>query len=223
MARAEIKGLNAVVTGGSKGIGKATVELLEECGYNVLAGDSKMGDLSNENGINQFVDCIDFDRVDVLVNNAGYTKYIDPSSWYDIDDALFDKIMDVNVKAPFKLIRKLRNRFVDTSCIINVASVAGIIGNGSNVVYCASKAAIINMTKALARNMAPIRVNSVSPGLIKTGFVKFPDEYYEKTVDKTPVGIVGQPIHVAKTILSVIDSEYSSGIDVVVDGGRILN
>jgi 3-oxoacyl-[acyl-carrier protein] reductase len=223
MARAEIKGLNAVVTGGSKGIGKATVELLEEYGYNVLAGDSKMGDLSNENGINQFIDFIDFDQIDVLVNNAGYTKYVDPSSWYNIDDTLFDKIMNVNVKAPFKLIKKLRDRFVDTSCIVNVASVAGITGNGSNIAYCASKAAVINMTKALARNMAPIRVNSVSPGLIKTGFVKFPDEYYEKTVDQTPVGIMGQPIHIAKAILNLIDCEYSSGIDVIVDGGRILN
>ena len=214
---------NAIVTGGTKGIGKAIVKELKGRGYNVIAGESKMGDLSNENGIRQFIDFIDFDRIDVLINNAAVTKYIPPHEMFDVDDDLFDLIMNVNVKAPFKLIKKLRNRLNNHGSIINIASVAGITGVGSNAIYSASKAALISMTKTLARQISPIRVNSISPGLIKTGFVKFPDEYYEKTVEDTPVGIMGQPHHVAKVAMSLIDNEYISGENIVVDGGRILN
>jgi 3-oxoacyl-[acyl-carrier protein] reductase len=217
------KALNAIVTGGNKGIGAATVTLLKGKGYNVVAGESMMGDLGHEKGIRQFLDSVNFDEIDVLVNNAGFTKYIPPENMFDIDDALFDKIMNINVKAPFKLIQKLKDRIKPRGCIINIASVAGITGNGSNAIYCASKAALINLTKGLARNLAPIRVNSVSPGLIKTGFVKFPDKYYEETVDQTPAAIMGHPQHVAEAIMFLIENKYISGENVVVDGGRVLN
>jgi 3-oxoacyl-[acyl-carrier protein] reductase len=213
---------NAVVTGGTRGIGKAISDKLLNLGYNVLSCDRKMGDLSTDNGINKLVDIIDFD-VDVLVNNAAFTKFIPHKNLDELDDETFDKIFNVNVKAPFKLIKKLKNKFTENSCIINIGSVAGITGNGSNIAYCASKASIISMTKSLARCLAPIRVNSVSPGLIKTDFVKFPDEYYEKTIEKTPIPRIGKPEDVANVVVGLVNSDYVTGENIVVDGGRILN
>ena len=213
---------NAVVTGGTRGIGKAISNELTSLGYDVLSADRSFGDLSTNEGIDKLVDTIDFD-IDVFVNNAAFTKFIPHENLDELDDETFDKIFNVNVKAPFKLIKKLKNRFTDNSCIINIASVAGITGNGSNIAYCASKAAVISMTKSLARCMAPIRVNSVSPGLIKTDFVKFPDEYYESTIEKTPISRTGTPIDVAQAVIGLVNSKYVTGENIIVDGGRILN
>jgi len=216
-------GNNAIVTGGTRGIGKATSSLLKVAGYNVLSADTAMGDLSTNEGIDKLVESIDFD-VDVLINNAAYTKFISPAFSMDmLSDEIFDKVFMVNVKAPFKLVKKLSHRFTKNACIINIASVAGITGNGSNMAYCASKAALINMTKFMARQLAPIRVNSVSPGLIKTDFVKFPEHYYDDTVKKTPVARMGQPEDVARVVVGLIDSNYITGENIVVDGGRSLN
>ena len=216
-------GNNAIVTGGTRGIGKATSSLLKVAGYNVLSADTAMGDLSTNEGIDKLVESIDFD-VDVLINNAAYTKFISPAFSMDmLSDEIFDKVFMVNVKAPFKLVKKLSHRFTKNACIINIASVAGITGNGSNMAYCASKAALINMTKFMARQLAPIRVNSVSPGLIKTDFVKFPKHYYDDTVKKTPVARMGQPEDVARVVVGLIDSNYITGENIVVDGGRSLN
>jgi len=111
-----------------------------------------------------------------------------------------------------------------TSNIINIASVAGTSANGSNIAYCASKAAIINMTKSLARAIGPIRVNSISPGLTITDFVKFPGNYINETIEKTPIGKVGYPEDIANVVFSVTEfMTHVSGQDFIVDGGRILN
>ena len=107
--------------------------------------------------------------------------------------------------------------------VINIGSVAGITGNGSNVGYCALKAGIINMTKSLARSIKPIRVNCISPGLIKTDFVKFPDKFYDDTISKTPVNRIGQPQDIADAVLSILRMKYMTGENIVIDGGRTLN
>ena len=96
-------------------------------------------------------------------------------------------------------------------------------GNGSNIAYCASKGAVITMTKSFARSLAPIRVNSISPGLIKTDFVKFDDDYYEDMLDMTPIPRIGKPKDVANVVSSIIKSDYITGQNIVVDGGRTLN
>ena len=79
------------------------------------------------------------------------------------------------------------------------------------------------MTKTLARDLAPIRVNSISPGLIDTTFVKFPDGTRENIISKTPVGRIGYPSDIADAVMALINMEYVTGQDLLVDGGRILN
>ncbi len=213
---------NAVVTGGTRGIGKAISIKLAELGYNVISCDRKTGDLSTDEGIDKLVNSLDID-IDVFINNAAFTKFIPHENLDELDDETFDKIFNVNVKAPFKLVKKLKNKFTENACIINIASVAGITGMGSNIAYCASKAGVISMTKSLARCLAPIRVNSVSPGLIKTDFVKFPPEYYDSTIEKTPVGRYGLPKDVAEVVVGLVQSKFITGENIIVDGGRILN
>ena len=109
------------------------------------------------------------------------------------------------------------------SNIINIASIAGINGKGSNVVYSASKAALINLTKSLALYLKPIRVNSISPGYIKTDFVKFPKKYYIEMIKKTPLERGGVPEDISDVVISLLSMEYVTGHNIVVDGGRILN
>ena len=106
--------------------------------------------------------------------------------------------------------------------IINIASIAGITGQGSNIVYSASKAAIINITKSLAKCLAPIRVNSISSGMIKTGFVKFPEGYISDTISKTPLNRIGKPDDVFVVSWVLIQSKFVTGENIVVDGGLIL-
>ena len=79
------------------------------------------------------------------------------------------------------------------------------------------------MTKSLARSIKPIRVNCISPGLIKTDFVKFPDKFYDDTISKTPVNRIGQPQDIADAVLSILRMKYMTGENIVIDGGRTLN
>jgi 3-oxoacyl-[acyl-carrier protein] reductase len=216
---------NAVVTGGTRGIGLAISDKLKD-DYpflNVHSYDRSSGDLSTDSGIEELISKIPKNKIKVLINNAAFTKFIPHTDLDSLDDETYDKIFQVNVKAPFKLIRGLKDRFTKDACIINIASVAGITGNGSNIAYCASKGALITMTKSFARSLAPIRVNSISPGLIKTDFVKFDDDYYDSMADMTPIPRIGQPKDVANVVSSIIHSDYITGQNIVVDGGRTLN
>jgi 3-oxoacyl-[acyl-carrier protein] reductase len=112
-----------------------------------------------------------FGSVDVLVNNAGITHFVDYRDLEGLSEDMWDRILAVNVKGVFfcsrAVVPHMKQR--GAGCIVNIASVAGITGVGSSIAYCASKAAVINMTQAFARTVAPeVRVNCVAPGFIDT-------------------------------------------------------
>jgi len=223
------------VSGSTKGIGKAIADKYETNGHIVIRNGRTVntqykhyiqGDISNINIrilIKQYIK-ENFGKLDIIINNVAYTKFINHSDLHLLTEQEFDQIYLTNVKTPFLIIQDLINLMDDTSNIINIASVAGSTGNGSNIAYCASKAAIINMTKSLARALGPIRVNSISPGLIITDFVKFPGNYINETVEKTPIGTAGYPEDIANVAFSITElMTHVSGQDFIVDGGRILN
>lgn len=211
----------ALVTGSSKGIGKAIADRLEKEGYKVIHNNSSKADLSTNKGVLNLLNTLkNYDNIDVIINNAAYTEF---QTFENVDDKLLDKMYSLNFKAPLKIIQGIKDLLLPTSCIINIGSIAGITGNGSNIGYSSLKAALISMTKTLAKDLAPIRVNSISPGLIDTTFVKFPDGTREDTVSKTSIGRIGYPSDIADAVVGLINMKYVTGQDLLVDGGRILN
>lgn len=224
------------VTGSTRGIGKAIADMYEKNGHVVIRNSRTdysntyeyfiQGDINVASHIEDIKTYINnkFGKLDILVNNAAYTKFIDHKNLDLMSEKEFDQIYLTNVKTPFLLIQKLYSLMNHDSNIINIASVAGTTANGSNIAYCASKAAIINMTKSLARAIGPIRVNSVSPGLTKTEFVTFPGNYVNETIDQTPLNKIGYPVDVANVVFSVTEyMTHVTGQDFIVDGGKILN
>ena len=131
---------------------------------------------------------------DVLVNCAGVTRFVPHNDLVELDDALIDKILSTNVRGPFATVRAMRpllekSKKTGGAVVINISSIAGVTAMGSNVIYCASKAAVDNMTKSLARALAPqIRVMSVSPGVVDNDFVRSMDEaWLEEQVAALPL------------------------------------
>ena len=222
-----MKTKTALVTGSTRGIGKAISDTLKENNWTVIDNSRDTFDIGTEAGRKGLVKYVNdnFSKLDLLVNNAAYTKFIPHENLTELTDDVWNQMFNVNLKAPFLLTRDLQKMLLNSSepNVINIGSVAGITGNGSNVGYCALKAGIINMTKSLARSIEPIRVNCISPGLIKTGFVKFPDEFYNDTIAKTPVNRIGQPQDIADAVLSILRMKFMTGENIVIDGGRTLN
>ena len=133
-------------------------------------------------------------RCDVLINAAGTTRFVPHADLDGLDDALFDAIFAVNVRGAFAAVRALepllgRSTLAGGGVVVNISSIAAVIAMGSNVAYCASKAALDNMTRSLARALAPrIRVVSVSPGLVDTEFVKSLDQTWrDEQAARTPL------------------------------------
>jgi len=228
------KKLIALVTGSNKGIGKAIADKFEQEGLDVIRnGISESpkekyvrADIGNKSEVKKIKKYIlnNFSGLDILVNNAAYTRYIPHIDLNGISEELMNKILDTNIKGPFYCTQVFSDVLNESNSgqIINIASLAGITGQGSNIIYCSSKAAIINMTKSLAKCLAPIRVNSISPGLIKTGFVKFPDGHIQSTVSKTPLNRIGKPEDIADVAWGLIQSKFVTGENIVVDGGLVL-
>ena len=130
-------------------------------------------------------------RLDVLVNCAGITRYVPHHDLDALDDRLIDDIFRVNWRGPFATVRAFRKLLAagGDGLVINISSIAGVTAMGSNVAYCASKAALDSMTKSLARALAPeIRVVSISPGLVDTDFVKGLDKKWrDEQAARTPL------------------------------------
>lgn len=249
-----VEGKAAIVTGASRGIGRATAIELGRRGCDVLlnyrasAEEAEQaaaevaslgvkaiavqGDVSKDEDCRAMVEraVAEFGHVDVLVNNAGTTRFIPHADLDAVDAEDWRRIMDVNVLGPFQCIRaalpQLREHGGE---VINVASVAGYITAGSSVPYGASKAAVINMTVNLARALGPdIRINAVAPGFIdgqwtRDGLGEQYDVAKETVAANSALGKVSLPEDIADAIISLIcGSDLVTGQTLVVDGGQTI-
>ncbi len=237
----------AVVTGASGGIGSAIAQRLAADGLAVVVGyhrsrqraEAVVADLGagphraapisvdDPASIEALVaDLAAADSIDVLVNCAGVTR---PVAHDDLEglDELIDEIFTTNWRGPFAVIRALRPLLdkADDAVVVNISSVSAITGQGSNVAYCASKAALDSMTRSLGRALAPsIRVISVSPGWVRGKYAdRLPSEILKAQCVETPLGRLATPEDVAAAVSAAIhDLGFSTGCVLAVDGGRPL-
>jgi 3-oxoacyl-[acyl-carrier protein] reductase len=166
-------------------------------------------------------------RLDILVNCAGTTGFVAHADLDGLDDALIDRILAVNLRGPFAAVRAMHPLLAreGRGLVVNVSSIAGSTANGSNIMYCASKAGVDNLTKSLARALAPaIRVVAVAPGLVDTDFVQGLDAgWHDTQVQRTPMQRLAMPDEVAQAVLALATQlTFSTGIVLAVDGGRSL-
>ena len=252
----DLTGKTAIVTGSAVGVGRATALELARRGAGVvvnytrseaeaqqtMANIEAMGakallvraDVSRDDQVRDMVrQALDrFGSVDVLVNNAGITHFVDYRDLEGLSEDMWDRILAVNVKGVFfcsrAVVPHMKQR--GSGCIVNIASVAGITGVGSSIAYCASKAAVINMTAALARTVAPeVRVNCVAPGFVDTRWHSARPEIQDYEALKghvakgTPLARVCAPEDIAQAVLSLIEgADFVTGQTLVVDGGTLL-
>lgn len=231
----------ALVTGGSGGVGAAVCEVLANEGYYVYIGYSssrekaeilaeKIGgeplkiDVSDTESINSAMKIAG--EIDLLVNNAGISEI---DLFTSISAEKSSRIMAVNLVGAMELTRKILSAMINrkSGCIINISSMWGEVGASCEVDYSASKAGLIGFTKALAKEVAPsgIRVNCVSPGFIMTEMnSRFSAEDLELIREDIPLGIFGEPRHIADTVafLASEKAEYITGQIIGVNGGMII-
>ena len=168
-----------------------------------------------------------YGALDLLVNCAGITRFVAHDDLDGLDDELIDRIFRVNWRGSFACIRAFRPLLEadEGGLVVNISSIAGVTGIGSNVAYCASKAAMNAMTLSLARALAPrIRVVSVSPGVVDTDFIKSLDPAWRsEQEERTPLKRFAEPEEVAEAVLATATSlRFSTGCIIPVDGGRPL-
>jgi 3-oxoacyl-[acyl-carrier protein] reductase len=174
-----------------------------------------------------------FGSVDVLVNNAAITHFVDFRDVEGLSEEMWDRILAVNVKGVFFCSRAVvpHMKQQGSGCIVNISSVAGIAGIGSSIAYCASKAAVINLTMTFARTFAPeVRVNCVAPGFIDTRWHSARAEaadyeaLKERVAQGTPLARVCTPEDIAQVVLSFIEgADLVTGQTLVVDGGGLIS
>ena len=168
---------------------------------------------------------------DVLVNCAGVTRFVPHGDLDALDDGLIENILSTNVRGPFATVRALRpllekSKHPGGAVIVNISSIAGLTAMGSNVIYCASKAAVDNMTKSLARALAPkIRVVSIAPGVVDNDFIRSMDQrWLEEQVGRTPLKRLAAPEEVASAVIAAVRHlTFTTGSIIPVDGGRPLS
>jgi len=168
---------------------------------------------------------------DVLVNCAGITRFVPHGDLDSLDDELIENILSTNVRGPFATVRALRplldkSKHPGGAVIVNISSIAAVTAMGSNVIYCASKAAVDNMTKSLGRALAPrIRVISISPGVVDNAFIRSMDkQWLDEQVARTPLKRLAAPDEVASSVIAAIKHlTFTTGAIIPVDGGRPLS
>lgn len=239
----------ALVTGASTGIGRAIAERFaregalvavnfrssREAAQQLVAEIRAAGgvaipvaaDVSVESEVRAMIDQVEreFGRLDVLVNNAGWSTRVPHRNLDELTDEIWDKTFDVNLRGLFYCVRAavplLRKQ--DGAAIVNVASVAGSTGVGSSMAYAAAKAGVLTMTKSLARALAPeIRVNAISPGLIRTHFAGRPNSSSDFSAEEmaTPLKRLATVDECAEVALFLASSATAvTGQAILVDGG----
>jgi 3-oxoacyl-[acyl-carrier protein] reductase len=247
---ARLEGRVVLVTGGGTGIGRATCLSAAREGARVIVNYSRsrddaeqtvrdiratgaegvalQADVSRDEEVRAMLARVQAShgKLDVLVNNAGTTTFVPFADLEALTEEMWDRVWAVNVKGTFFVTRQAAPllRKAEGSQVINIASVAGMTGFGSSMAYCASKAAVISLTKSLARALAPsIRVNAVAPGFVDSRWTAGQDVYRQRHLELTPLGKVCTPDDVAEVALALATSAgMVTGQVIVVDGGRTL-
>ena len=242
----------ALVTGGAGGIGSAICRKLADEGasvvvtynsnaekaenlLNILRGSNHSifhaptTDFEKVNAVADFVKT-KYGKLDILVNNAGITTPVPHADLDGLTDEWIDKIMQTNVRGTFAMVRAFKDLLqneanTEGGLVVNISSVAAITGVGSNVAYCASKAAMDSMTRSLARALAPtIRVVSVSPGFVEGEYTKtFDPAFLKMQLDGTPLNRFAKPEDVADAVFALTTYlRFTTGSIIAVDGGKPL-
>jgi len=245
-----LKGKTAVVTGASRGIGKAVALRLGRAGANLVlnyrSSDEAMdtflealekenikavkvkGDVSNSDDAKKLMNTAKevFGSLDILVNNAGITK---DKLIIQMKEEDFDSVIRINLKGSYNCIKHAAKIMIKqrSGKIVNMASVVGLIGNAGQINYSASKAGVIGMTKSAARELAArnINVNAVAPGFIETDMTKnLVEKAGEGMISGIPLGRLGLPEDVAEAVafLASDAAAYVTGQVLNVDGGMVM-
>src|SRR5215212_267065 len=201
-----------------------TAELVRGCGVPVLVHKATVGDDAQVRAMVARAHA-EFGGLDVLVNNAGTTHFVDHADLDALTDDVWDDIFRVNVKGTFYCTRAAMPLLKERKGnVVNVTSVAGLTGQGSSIPYCASKAALNCMTQSLARAFGPdVRVNAVAPGPIKTRWLAGREAHVEKFLETAPLGRAADPDDVADAVVYLATgTTLTTGQVLVVDGGRTM-
>ena len=241
-----LNGKTALVTGASRGIGRAIAIALAKQGVNIVAvyaagrenaeavcrecrgryqvrAKAYRCDISDFESVGILLSAVkeEFGSVQILVNNAGITK---DGLAVVMKEKDFDDVIDTNLKGAFHMIRHCLPVFVRSreGCIINISSVTGLMGNAGQCNYAASKAGLIGLTKSIAREYAAksIRCNAVAPGFIDTDMTK--DVITPELKARIPLGRAGLPEEVAEAVVYLADAAYVTGEVLRVDGGMAM-
>lgn len=240
----------AIVTGGSRGIGRSiclalakeganivtcysngadganeTVKLCEEYGVKAMAIKA---DVANAEDVTNLIDQAktEFGKIDILVNNAGITR---DNLMMKMSEEDFDSVIDTNLKGAFLFIKGVSRLMLKQRAgrIINISSVVGVRGNAGQVNYSASKAGLIGMTKSAAKELASrgITVNAIAPGFIETEMTsKLPEDVVKGMLDTIPMKCTGNGDDVANAVafLASDNARYITGQVICVDGGMAM-
>lgn len=240
----------ALVTGASRGIGKAVAKELAAKGAFVIVnynGSKEAAEqvvseikasgkdaISYQCDVSQYADCErmvtelikTYQKIDILVNNAGITR---DNLLMKMSEEDFDVVIDTNLKGTFHTMRFVSRAMLKqrSGRIINLSSVVGVTGNAGQSNYAASKAGVIGMTKTVARELASrgVTVNAIAPGFIETDMTgKLSDRVKEQAILQIPLGKMGKPEDVAKLagFLASDDAGYITGQVIHVDGGMVM-
>lgn len=245
-----LSGKTAIVTGGSRGIGKAIALKLAEKGANIVVNYTsspdkamevveqikEMGrealaikaDVSKEEDVSSLVKEVgkQFSSIDILINNAGITR---DTLLIRMKDEDWDRVIDVNLKGTYLCTKLVAKKMMKqrSGKIVNITSVVGIIGNAGQANYSASKAGVIGLTKSSAKELASrgVNVNAVAPGFIHSDMTdKLSDEVVENYAKNIPLGKMGNPEDVANAVAFLCSEEasYLTGQVLNVDGGMVM-
>ena len=249
----KLQGKTAVITGGGTGIGRDISVLFAKEGAAVAINYSKSeaealetasqvkkigsktsifrANVASDLDVRRMIADIKqkFGRIDILVNNAGVTQFIDFSDLEGLTEDIWDKLLAVNLKGSFFCSRAVAPLMKEQGAgkIINLASVAGLSGQGSCIAYCAAKAGVISLTKSLGRTLGPnILVNAIAPALTETRWLDGVERapiMRENFKNASALKRMGTPQDVAEVALSLAaDWNFVTGQTIVVDGGRML-